>query len=116
MYRTASLFFVGAALLSLTLAHAENKFPTPSNRSLGITAEQQSNDEADVEITRKIRQAVVKDDSLSFYAQNVKIITIDGLVTLKGPVRHASEKQKVEQIAESIAGKDQVLSEITLPR
>jgi osmotically-inducible protein OsmY len=116
MYRAAPLVFVSAVILSLTLAHANDKFPKPSHQAIAVTAEQQSNDEADVKITRMIRQAVVKDDSLSLYAQNVKIITIDEQVTLKGPVRHEKEQRRVEWIAASIAGKENVLSEITLAR
>jgi osmotically-inducible protein OsmY len=58
-----------------------------------LTADQQGQTEEDIEITQKIRQAVVNDESLSINAQNVKIITIDRVVTLKGPVnrhcRHA---------------------------
>lgn len=116
MYRKTSLFFVSAALLSLSLAYAENKGSVTSKKAIGVTAEHQSNDEADVEITRKIRQAVVKDDSLSIYAKNVKIITVDGLVVLKGPVRHDKERRKVEAIAHEVAGLENVTSEIEVSR
>lgn len=70
----------------------------------GMTAEQQKENESDREITRKIRRAVVKDKSLSITAHNVKIITRDGKVTLKGPVKSQKEKQQVEKIASQIAG------------
>lgn len=116
MYRTTSLLFVSAALLSLSLAYAENKGALVPNKPVGVTAEHQSNDEADVEITRRIRKAVVKDDSLSMYAQNVKIITVDGLVVLKGAVRNQKEKLKVEGIAQDVAGKDNVTSEVEVVR
>ena len=78
----------------------------------GITAEQQSNAGTDVEITRKIRQALVKDKSLSTYAHNVKIITESGQVVLKGPVRSQQEKQSVEGKAGRIAGLERVRSEL----
>jgi osmotically-inducible protein OsmY len=116
MYRTTSFLFVSAALLSLSLAYAENKGALVPKKPVGVTAEHQSNADADVEITRKIRQAVVKDDSLSMYAQNVKIITVDGLVVLKGAVRNQKEKLKVERIAQDVAGKDNVTSEVEVVR
>jgi osmotically-inducible protein OsmY len=116
MYRTTLFLSASAVLLSLSLAHAANKGTLTPDKAVGITAEHQSNDEADVTITRRIRQAVVKDDALSLYAQNVKIITVDGLVLLKGPVRNDEEKIKVEHIAQDVAGKDQVTSEIVVAR
>src|SRR5262245_31446096 len=52
-----------------------------------LTPGDQSSSERDVELTRKIRQEVVGDDSLSMMAHNVKIISVDGVVTLRGPVK-----------------------------
>jgi len=77
-----------------------------------LTAGQQGQTKEDREITQKIRQAVVDDKSLSTYAHNVKIITVDGVVTLKGPVRSEDEKRIVEEKAAQIAGKDKIKSEI----
>lgn len=79
-----------------------------------ITADQQSQTKEDREITQKILQAVVSDKSLSTYAHNVKIITVDGMVTLKGPVRSEDEKRTIEEKAGQIAGKDKVKSEIEI--
>jgi len=79
-----------------------------------ITADQQSQTKEDREITQKIRQAVVDDKSLSTYAHNVKIITVDGMVTLKGPVRSEDEKRTIEEKAGQIAGKDKIRSEIEI--
>lgn len=79
-----------------------------------ITADQQSETKEDREITQKIRQAVVDDKSLSTYAHNVKIITVDGMVTLKGPVRSEDEKRTIEEKAGQIAGKDKIKSEIEI--
>lgn len=77
-----------------------------------VSADEQSNDKADVEITRKIRQSIVKDKSLSTNAHNVKIITVKGKVVLKGPVASNDEKMKIEKIAGTVAGADQMVSEI----
>ena len=73
-----------------------------------LTADEQSNSKGDVEITRQIRQAIVKDDSLSTRAHNVKIITNGGVVTLRGPVASAEEKTMVAKKAEKINGVDKV--------
>ena len=77
-----------------------------------LTAGQQGETKQDREITQKIRRAIVTDKSLSTYAHNVKIITVGGIVTLKGPVRSEEEKKAVEEEAAEIAGKDNVKSEI----
>lgn len=74
----------------------------------------QNENKADLAITQKIRKAIVADEALSTYAHNIKIITQDGKVHLKGPVRTAEEKAKVEYKAAEIAGKDQVMSHIEI--
>ena len=76
------------------------------------TAEQQKNNKSDLEVTRLIRRALVTDKTLSVYAHNVKIITQNGSVTLKGPVRSDQEKQVVEQKAVEVAGKANVKCEL----
>ena len=72
------------------------------------TAEKQSNSKDDLALTQKIRQAVMKDGSLSMNAKNVKIIAQDGKVTLKGPVDSQKEKDTIGTEAGEIAGKDKV--------
>ena len=69
-----------------------------------LTPEEQGGEAADVKITAAIRRAIVKDDSLSLNAHNVKIITRDGLVTLRGPVKSAAERTKIAHLAEKTAG------------
>ncbi len=68
------------------------------------TSGDQSNSREDIKITAAIRRAIVKDHSLSMTAKNVKIITAGGTVTLRGPVKSADEKTKIEQLATSAAG------------
>jgi len=68
------------------------------------TSGDQSNSSGDVQITATIRRAVVKDHSLSATAKNVKIITADGVVTLRGPVQNEAEKTKIAELAQSAAG------------
>ena len=67
-------------------------------------ADQAKGSDADVKTTQQIRKAVVDDDSLSMNAHNVKIITLGGMVTLRGPVDSPAEKAKVVQIAAQHAG------------
>ena len=76
------------------------------------TADQQKENQSDRELTQQIRRAIVQDKSLSTYAHNVKIISEDGMVTLKGPVRSDEEKTAVEGKASEIAGKDRVTSQL----
>ena len=78
------------------------------------TADQQKMNAGDRAITQKIRAGIMKDKSLSTYAHNVKIITQDGKVTLKGPVRTADEKASIEEKAAAIAGTDNVTSQIEI--
>lgn len=64
----------------------------------------QSENEADRTITQNIRKALTDDDSLSTNGKNVKIITNDGTVTLRGPVKSEKEKADIEAKAKQVAG------------
>lgn len=76
------------------------------------TADQQKENRPDREITRQIRRSIVQDKTLSSYAHNVKVISQNGVVTLKGPVRSDEEKAAVEAKAAEVAGKDKVTSQL----
>jgi hyperosmotically inducible periplasmic protein len=73
-----------------------------------LTPGDQSESEADRTLTQQIRRAVVADDSLSTTAKNVKIITVDGVVTLRGPVNSPHEKEVIAAKAQQIAGVNKV--------
>jgi hyperosmotically inducible periplasmic protein len=73
-----------------------------------LTPGDQSESEADRTLTQRIRQAVVADDSLSTAAKNIKIITVDGVVTLRGPVQNPQEKATIAAKAQQIAGTHKV--------
>jgi hyperosmotically inducible periplasmic protein len=64
----------------------------------------QSESEMDRTISQNIRQAIVADQSVSTHGKNVKIITVDGAVTLRGPVRGEKEKTNIGAKAQQIAG------------
>ena len=69
-----------------------------------LTPMDQGGSTQDRELTAAIRKAVVDDDSLSTNAHNVKIITVDGVVTLRGPVKTTAEKAAVAGKAKKTAG------------
>ena len=70
---------------------------------------------SDRDLTRRIRRALVKDKSLSTYAHNVKVVSQDGTVTLKGPVRSEAEKAAVEAKANEVVGSNgKVVNELSV--
>lgn len=110
-------------LLALSFsAFAENKAtPAPADNSARNardrsgetqTSGDQSNTKPDIQTTAAIRRAVMKDSSLSMTAKNVKIITADGVVTLRGPVNTAAEKSAIEKDAKAAAGKATINNQI----
>ena len=76
------------------------------------TADQQKEKRSDRDITQQIRRSIVKEKSFSTYAHNVKIITENGMVTLKGPVRSEEEKMAVQSKAAEVAGADKVTNRL----
>jgi len=74
----------------------------------------QSESEADRTITQNVRQAVTADDSISTNGKNVKIVTVDGTVTLRGPVKSEQEKTNIAAKAQQIAGVKQVDNQLEI--
>jgi osmotically-inducible protein OsmY len=81
-----------------------------------VTPSDQSNKKADLHLTQQIRKAIMADKSLSTNAKNVKIITTNGLVTLRGPVNTPQEKATIEAKAQGIAGTNNVESQLEIVR
>jgi len=79
-----------------------------------VTADQQKENAGDRELTQKIRRALMQDKTLSSYAHNVKIVSQDGQVTLKGPVRSEEEKKTVEAKATDVAGAGKVTNQMSV--
>ena len=98
--------------VSLAALAADNEKTKPDNTAVNerdrsgdsLTSGDQSNSSADLKITQAIRQALMKDSGLSMTAKNIKVITTNGQVTLRGPVKTAQEKTKIDQLAKSAAG------------
>ncbi|HZD33173.1 MAG TPA: BON domain-containing protein [Candidatus Angelobacter sp.] len=79
------------------------------------TADRQKDNPSDRDVSQQIRQAIMQDKSLSTYAHNVKIISQNGTVTLKGPVRSEDEKQAIEAKANEVAGNGaKVINDLTV--
>ena len=80
------------------------------------TSGDQSNSSADLKITQAIRQALMKDSELSTTAKNIKIITDNGQVTLRGPVKNAQEKAKIDELARSAAGGAKIVDQLDVTK
>jgi osmotically-inducible protein OsmY len=84
------------------------------NKGQDQTAQDQSNIQSDRETTAKVRKALIADKDLSMYAHNIKIITRNGTVTLKGPVKSDDEKQKVETDVAGVVSRDSLVDQLTV--
>lgn len=80
------------------------------------TPEQQGNSEADLELTARIRSRVNDIEDFSTYAKNVKIMSLNGHVTLRGPVASDHERDVIANIAQEIAGQNRVHNQLEVAR
>ena len=88
-----------------------------SPRGKAVTAQSQAaGSKADVNTTRRIRRALVADRSLSKSGKNVQVVTVNGTVTLKGPVKSDREKMVIQEKAQRIAGASKVDNELNVRR
>jgi len=117
--KRTSITLAGVTIMNLTALAADQKVDannTATNQrdrsGETKTSGDQSNTSADLQITQAIRRGLMKDDNLSSDAKNIKVITANGQVTLRGPVNNAREKTKVEQIAKSAAGDAQIVDQL----
>jgi hypothetical protein len=97
-------------------AAADNTKKNQRDQKDTLTPMDQGNNQSDLDITTKIRQAVMEDDSLSFTAKNVKIITVKGTVTLRGPVNSAAERAAIDAAAKRIAGAGKVDNQLEVKK
>ena len=97
-----------------TVAPDNSKSNKLDSSNTSATAGTQSNHSTDVDVTKRIRQSLMADKSLSTYAHNVKIVTLNGSVTLNGVVRSDEEKNAVEMKAAAVAGKDKVTNDLKI--
>ncbi len=121
--RNALLAAAALALLAAA-ADAQNSTPAPDNSKANAdsmnstdstsTAQGQSNSSADIALVQQIRKSVIADKSLSTYAHNVKIVALNGAVTLNGVVRDDRERNAIETKAQAAAGKGNVTNDLTI--
>jgi osmotically-inducible protein OsmY len=90
--------------------NSKSNMVDPSNTTM--TADAQKNDASDRTITQRIRKSLMADKSLSTYAHNVKVVTVNGRVTLNGVVRSDEERATVEARAVSVVGQGSVENEL----
>ena len=117
-----SRMLLSACLLTGAWAVAQDtsQQPAPDNTKVNQrdrdssqpTADQQKENQSDRDITRQIRKSVMQDTTLSSYAHNVKIISQNGMVTLKGPVRSEEDKQSIAAKAAQVVGADKVTNQL----
>jgi len=117
-----------AAVAALCLAGTVNPSPaaakplpqqsapdnSQNNQNQSATADNQSNATTDRHLAAKVRRAIIADKELSTYAHNVKILTANGEVTLKGPVKSDDEKQKVFADASGVVSADKINNQLTV--
>ena len=112
-----SLVFCVSLLATPIPQYQNTQQPAPDNTKknkdqANPTADQQKMNPSDRAITQKIRKAVHDDTSLSTYAHNIKIITQDGKVTLRGPVRSEEEKNNLQLKAVAVAKEENVTNQL----
>ena len=122
--RSIALALVAGASLSTGALQAQSDAKTkPDNSAVNkrdqnpnqATADQQKMNATDRDIAARIRKSVMADKSLSTYAHNVKIISRDGTVTLKGPVRSDDEVKSIVAKATEVAGSgDKVINQMSV--
>jgi len=76
-----------------------------------LTPGDQGNSADDIDLTQRIRKGLM-DSTYSVNAKNIKIITVNGQVTLRGPVDSDSEKTGIESLAKGIAGDSKVNNQL----
>ena len=104
-----------AAQPSVPTSEPDNSRSNRRDRNVAsLTPMDQGTSTEDRRMTQQIRQAIVKNSSLSFNAKNVKVITINGKVTLRGPVNSDTERSTIDAAAKKIAGETQVENQLEI--
>lgn len=119
MFQPVSQALLLSALCGYLVIGQESKPPDNTthnkrdNKAGAVTPEKQGTSEADRKMLQAIRKSVVAEKDLSTYAQNIKIVVRDGIVTLRGPVKTDVEKRRIEELATQ-AGAQKVVNHIEI--
>jgi hyperosmotically inducible periplasmic protein len=126
---SGAFFAVGSAYAEPAAQSADSSVVTPGDKVVApdnsgtntrdkngenVTAMDQSNRPEDLNLTREIRRAIMNDSSLSMEAKNIKIITLNGSVTLRGPVKTEQEKDAIMTKATQIARDTKINNELEI--
>ena len=128
LFKTSKMKVLALALVNVSFVYtieAQSTDPQvkPDNTAVNkrdrdpgeATADQQKMNPADRDLSAKIRRSIMADKSLSTYAHNVKIISQNGTVTLKGPVRSDDEAKNVMGKATEVTGSaDKVVNQMSV--
>ena len=93
---------------------ADNTDRNERDRNNTVTPIDQGNNTDDLDTTQRIRRALMDDESLSAVAKNTKIVTANGVVTLRGPVESAAERTSIENAAREASGKNRVDNQLEI--
>lgn len=107
----SSVMLTGAFLVPPGVGLAEESFQADPQQK---TADNQKNNKADMSLAAEIRKAIVADKALSMSAHNVKVITSNGIVTLRGKVESQDERASVVGKARDLAGAANVNDDLTV--
>lgn len=106
---------VCSAFIGVSIAKQDTSAnPRVVNQATGLTAGDQSNRPEDILTTKRIRSELMKDTALSAKAKNIKIITVNHGVTLKGSVLSADERARILEHAYTTAPKHRIYNQISV--
>jgi osmotically-inducible protein OsmY len=117
--RTFTRAVLAGSLLSLTVAVADTQAATqaaaPAKPAQAQPAQAQpAAPTPDSQLAAKIQKAISDDKAVAGYAQTIKIIVSDGLVSLKGSVRSEADKKALGAKADAIAGEKNVMNNLVI--
>jgi hyperosmotically inducible protein len=114
--RTVFALLLSATSLNVLAQQPDHTKVNERDRNTNeLTADQQKNNRTDLDLTKNIRKSIMDDKSLSTYAHNVKVISQNGTVTLKGPVKSGDEKKAVLSKAVAVIGSaDKVVDQMSV--
>jgi hypothetical protein len=119
LFVLGSLVFCGSLMAVPIPQYQNNSQTSPDNTKknkdqAGPSADQQKMNPSGRAVTQKIRKSIHDDTSLSTYAHNIKIISQDGKVTLRGPVRSEDEQNNLQAKTAEVVGKDNVTNQLEI--
>ena len=115
----SGIFILGSNVTFSQSAHMETGAPNNSTmnkkKKIGrMTVDQSDMSASDTELVRKVREGILQDETLSMYGKSVNVIATDGILTLKGPVQSASERQIIMRKVQTMVGVNKVNNELSI--